>query len=454
MKSARPWWSQPADGSAWEDGRPLSLTPRGWVASLLPGQTAASVKCLNGGRYPGGSYVCLYEGRGTLEFLWDARVTAEEPGLTRVEVVPRDGILLRITQIDPVDPIRNIRLMPAGFQATHLLEPFHPLFLDRLRPFGILRFMEWQRTNETTQQHWADRPRADDAFQSTAKGVALEYMVDLANRTQADPWFCIPHLATDDYVREFALLVRARLASDRKVYVEYSNEVWNGLFPGAHHAQARGVALALSPDPYEAQIRYYSQRSVEIFRIWETAFAGRTRLVRVVSGQFGNPGIGRTVLEWRDAGVNADALGTNYYMPNPVDLDPDRTAPWTLEELIAEQRRTIPLDRVYLAGEAATAQHYGLELVAFEGGQNLMSWGRSENDPVLTAVFQAANRDPRMYGLYLDHLNMWKELEGGKYVHYTYTGAYTPFGSWGALERQDQDLWTAPKYRALADFRP
>jgi hypothetical protein len=49
--------------------------------------------------------------------------------------------------------------------------------------------------------------------------------VDLANALGASPWFTLPHTADDDYQRQFAALVKARLRPDVKVYVEWSNEV-------------------------------------------------------------------------------------------------------------------------------------------------------------------------------------------------------------------------------------
>lgn len=52
----------------------------------------------------------------------------------------------------------------------------------------------------------------------------------LANRVQQEPWFNMPHLATDDYITQFATLVRDNLASNLNVYVEFSNEVWNPMF--------------------------------------------------------------------------------------------------------------------------------------------------------------------------------------------------------------------------------
>src|SRR5205823_12643404 len=36
--------------------------------------------------------------------------------------------------------------------------------------------------------------------------------------------------ASDDYIKQLAALFKAQLSSDLTVYVEYSNEVWNGSF--------------------------------------------------------------------------------------------------------------------------------------------------------------------------------------------------------------------------------
>ena len=110
-------------------------------------------------------------------------------------------------------------------------------------------------------------------------------MIDLANARGANPWFCMPHLADDDYVRRFARLVKHRLRPDLKVYVEYSNEVWNWIYPVTHYAEAEGKRLKLG-DP--ARGRYYAQRSLDMFRIWERR-VGRDRLVRVLASQFVNP---------------------------------------------------------------------------------------------------------------------------------------------------------------------
>ena len=48
-----------------------------------------------------------------------------------------------------------------------------------------------------------------------------------------------------DYVREFARLVKGKLDPERRVYVEYSNEVWNGQFQQSKYATEQGQTLSL-----------------------------------------------------------------------------------------------------------------------------------------------------------------------------------------------------------------
>lgn len=61
----------------------------------------------------------------------------------------------------------------------------------------------------------------------------------------SNPWFNIPHLATDDYILRYANLTKQLLRPDVDIYVEYSNEVWGTLFPGGIYAQQQGRPTAL-----------------------------------------------------------------------------------------------------------------------------------------------------------------------------------------------------------------
>src|SRR5262249_685365 len=110
--------------------------------------------------------------------------------------------------------------------------PFHPLFRERLAPFRTLRFMQASEIITSQIQHWSDRRSVDYETQMTGalgvqNGIAPESMIKLANELTADLWANMPHRAEDDYVRNFATMVGSQLNPGRKVYLEWSNEVWN-----------------------------------------------------------------------------------------------------------------------------------------------------------------------------------------------------------------------------------
>src|SRR5205085_12212945 len=110
---------------------------------------------------------------------------------------------------------------------------FNPVFLDRLRTYSVLRFMDWSKTNGSGVKTWSQRAPLSYANWTGPAGVPIEIMVALCNRVGAHPWFNIPHLTDDTYATNFAQLVKANLDPALGVYVEYSNETWNWGFAQA-----------------------------------------------------------------------------------------------------------------------------------------------------------------------------------------------------------------------------
>jgi hypothetical protein len=298
-KTSMPWVTQndrtvPGGKNPWntdllgsipldEDGYPLSLPVE--VAGAEAPQITATLMCSAvEGRYPAGRYVCLYEGTGELVFSLDAKEAARSPGRIELDVRPSgSGILMKIPRSVRGDHVRNIRVIMPGHEATYAQRPFNPLFLRRLEPFGVIRFMDWQRTNNSVFVHWDQRTKPSTYTQTGPRGVAIEHMVDLCNTLGADPWFCMPHAADTDCVRRFARLVKGSLRPERTVYLEYSNEVWNTMF--AQHAW-----VAKNGDASLPFARKYASSARQAFAVWQEEFgADRGRIVRVASGQQARP---------------------------------------------------------------------------------------------------------------------------------------------------------------------
>lgn len=448
---ARPWIAQ-AEGKPWGQGEPLELSSQGEVLRLKPGQFATTVMCSKQGTPPG-RYVCLYEGQGELSFGKGTRVLRSKPGRIDIQVEEDTSLFLDLKQTSADDPVRNIRIYMPGTTKDYLTQPFRTNFLKRTQQFGAIRFMDWMNTNNSKITSWDERPRPSDFSQAT-RGVALEYMIALCNKLQREPWFCMPHLADDDYVREFARQVKQDLSPGLRVYIEYSNEVWNTTFEQARYARERGLAMKLGASDYEAQLRFASLRSVETFKIWEQEFAGTDRLVRVLGSQSVNPWVSEQVITFEDAYKSADAVAIAPYFGNSLG-DPkaaDKTARLSVKDILERCRADIEASSDYITKTARLARRYKLDLIAYEGGQHLVGHGGAENNEQLMELFYAANRSLGMRELYKLHLDTWKRSGGRQYFVFSSVSQPSKWGSWGLLESELERDANAPKLKGVRDF--
>lgn len=473
---ARYWISGSA--AAFDDHRALALDDNGWVKSLEPGQIARALLFKRDGlEIPRGAYVVLYDGKGSLQYS-NARRVESKPG--REVIIPGGpgGFGVEITATNPQDHLRNIRvIMPGGvcaedqfkacgaeaecgpsgpclgFEQNYPAQIFHPTFLAGLKDFSTLRFMEWMNTNKPYSGEWKDRPRPE-TFSWAPIGVPAEIMVELANRLQATPWFNMPHIATDEYIRGFAKIVSERLDPRLPVYVEYSNEVWNGAFPQARFALETGQKRGLGSGR-EGGIAFYRQRSSETFELWRREFKKPGRVVRVLASQSGASDLAAKLLAVPKPRELADVLAIapyfGYYLG--TERAKSQVLASTPEQAFAELKgRALETAKKEMLANAAIAKRAGLTLVAYEGGQHLVGIGGVENDAAINQIFEGLNRDPRMKALYLEYLDAWREVGGGLFVHYAHCVAGSKYGYFGALERPTQARKDAPKYDALLSY--
>ncbi|MFM7423989.1 MAG: calcium-binding protein, partial [Elainella sp.] len=433
--------------------------------------------------YPTGRYVVQYEGVGQLDYRGAGRKLESAPGRDVIEVSNSDaGVNLRILATDPQktgDYIRNIRVYrEADLPLVELGLTFNPAFLEKVKEFGSLRFMDWMRTNHSTQRHWADRATRDSATWATDKGVPVEVMVELANLTGQSPWFNMPHEATDDYMRQFAAYVRDNLDPKLQAYVEFSNEVWNWIFSQAQYAVQQAEAR-WGKDIEAGWMQWYGMRTAQMAQIWKETFGSqKQRLTTVISTHTKWKGLENAILNtpaWVKEGnqpayksVDAYAI-TGYFsggLGNPEHAetvqswlqDPDGGMAKALQQLKsggllkAEDAVADAIASFRYHGEVARQR--GLKLVAYEGGQHLVNANNLSNsgadNRALSDFFIALNRRPEMQQLYAELLAGWKASGGELFNHFVGVSRPTRFGSWGALENLNQT--GSPKYDALMEF--
>ncbi len=455
FKASGPWTN--ADGGS----TAIDTDSSGWVRSLQPGQVALT-PIFSDLAPLSGTYIVLYEGEGSIEYSGYAvkDTQASRAGRDVVTVTPKmnDFFWLSISATNASNYIKNVRvLMPdkeggsgATFESNYATQIFHPLFLERIKRYSTFRFMQGTIFNDLQNpgpQTWDGRPKTTDARWSVDdKGVPVEIMVALANRLHADAWFNMPHRADDDYVRQFATYVRDNLDTTLKAYIEYSNEVWNENFPQYQYAVQQGAGL--SSDSFEGAMRFYSQRSVEIFRIWSGVFGSNSRLVRVLACHNEIPERGVMVMDWNNAYREADALAVGaYFFIDPADYD--RVRNFTADQLVQDlMAKAIPLVATYTKANADNAKARNLPLIAYEGGQDMVVWGEPMSS-ALNTLFVAANRSALMQEAYTMHLNLWKSNGGTLFNHLMDVGSYQHSIN-GALETLTQEH--SPKYDALMNF--
>jgi hypothetical protein len=448
--------------------------------------------------------VVHYDGDGVIETAGNTKILHEEPGRLLVEMKHegRDRFeIVRIVRSKKGDHVRNIRVLHEDDEKADLAKaPFRSEFLAFVAPWHCLRFMDWLGTNNSINTSWAARkpvgfytmtgPSGDvlgltgrsltPGARRRASGVAIELCIAAANAAQTDAWVNVPHLADDDYIERMAILVRDTLDPRLKVYVEYSNEVWNWQFGQAQwmlrSELAAGLVRARAPgekvwksEPSEwvgeGHLRAakkgegdrHPERIGALFRrcfaIWERVFAGehRGRLVRVCAVQKGWFDTARRTLRWVMANGGCDVLSpAHYFGPNRAVYAKWEAAGAALspEDVLDDMLAVIADQEVKLAEFAALAKEFGVTLAAYEAGQHIQSRNQ-EITPYLPALGEA-QKHPAMREAYMRHLAQWARHSGGLWCAFASIGEQgTRWGSWGHLERYGQNPAEMPKFEAL-----
>ena len=449
-------WSSRSDNGAW--GAPFpSIAADGTPTALAPGQHAVAAVAWDSTHYPAGRYTLLWDGKGTLSFPM-SQLKIVESGPHRIVVEPQNldaQMWVGIDTTAAADPVRNVRFLMPDTESTYARQPFNLSYLQRTAPFSMLRFMDWAVTNGSPIREWADRSHPIDVTYGTAKGVPIEVMIDLANTLHADPWFCIPHLASDDYVARFARLVHDRLDPTLRPHIEYSNEVWNTGFGQTQWASAQSDALGLAR-PWGTPSLFYAKRAVEIFKVMRQVYGANDagRLVRVIGGQAAWTQFAENALGYGDTAANADVLAIAPYfsaaeaddaakVATTLKLSPSQIVDQWLVSIRGEMKS-------WMGANATLAGRYRLKLKAYESGPgDSTSYFPAAQQAPMTALFAAANSSPRMKDVYVEFYRQWKALGGDAMLQYNDIGGWSIYGFWSALQYLYQDPATAPKYQGL-----
>ena len=459
MKHARPF--APAGNPGGAALTAPNIDANGWPTG------DASVLIWEGAANQNGTYHLSYTGAGSFSLGGIAYSVANQSynasaNTTSADILISDAgsgnVWLNFTGVS--GGAKNIKLMRPTYPGSSVSYAANVTFTDQMKnligKFSAIRFMDFTATNWNEIINWSDRPKQSYATQQPpsigyntgwqGRGAAWEYAIQLANETNKDAWICIPVSASDDYITQLATLWKNNLNPGLKLYVEYSNEVWNGSFSQFHinlnNAVNEVVAggsplnydnLPLTKDAngnydnrYNWAFRRTGKRAVEISNIFRSVFgdaAMMTRIRPVIEWQQGNNSTGFLHLAMAEylARQNNRAVnyylwgggGSAYYNPQNDSDSLDINNIWTSETFNTPTWAAAPLQ----ISDADLCAAYGIVRAAYEGGPSMDNLGHSE------AIKRQAWGDSRMKTLVVDHQNLWSSYNGGLLMYFNSTGA-------------------------------
>lgn len=387
------------------------------------------------------------------------KVYDAERNLTTLDVVRAEGasqLVLVFTQTG--NGIKNLKVVRPGYDA---LNPplFTTSFLDHIARFKTLRFMDWLHTNNSEVSSWSGRGSLNARYAPEA-GVPWEHIVALANQAGKDIWINIPVRADDDYVVQLARLLKSSLNPTSKIYVEYSNEVWNSTFRqfGINRDMATAevnanasstLAYDGTTDANKLAFRRVAKRSMEISNIFRGVY-GDDAMMKVVRPVFASqvvqPYIARLSLDFIDTLYGAPSTyfyafaGAPYYNLGTKQTVDGLSTGDVLQAMDASVTR-LATDNFFEKNIAMTSW-YKLPFLAYEGGSDTFGSGS-------IAAKKAASLDARMLDTCKRYMSTWYAQGGEMFMWFT-AGAGnwdTQYGTWEMTP--DMAITDTPKIKCM-----
>lgn len=206
----------------------------------------------------------------------------------------------------------------APFAGVRLMDTTYTNWADavdaarRLSVLGADGKMDWSERGNPELATW--NGERDGQIK---RGIPIEYAITLANELKTDLWLNIPWCATDDYIRNLAMLIKSKLDPALRVRIEWANELWNYAGGFYHSTLFRNESVAfanaytgsttkanpayLANPPYNEyyySARYAVKRTFDASDIFRSVFGNLDRTQFVLCSQFASPSFIADALNW------------------------------------------------------------------------------------------------------------------------------------------------------------
>jgi len=408
--------------------------------------------------------------------------------------------------------VKNVKLMRPITVGSSTSYPtstiFTDFFINNIAPYKVLRSLGWVAVNWSPDSLWSDRTTWQMARQSPpgipgytygweGRGASWEGFIMLANQTNKDVWITIPAKATNDYITKLAQLfkfgsdgvnpytspqanpVLPPLNSNLKIYVEYSNEIWNWQFAQTGYAVEKAkLEPANSPirfdnetDDFTLGLRYKAMRSVQISDIFRSVYGNSDMMTKVrplMAWQLAYGDLTNRLLSFVDRYYGKKDSRSNYATPHPVNYyfyGGGGSFYW-----YSDATQTLTNDTLWNSGgwnataefndqwgnpyagfigqtttDASWAKHYGLAYICYEGDGH-PTYQNNDAD-----IMAATHWDPRMKQNTLDHLNVLNQVDC-EFGNFLSPGGSGSDNYWAVINYQNEAGLGSPQFDAIKQW--
>ncbi len=416
---------------------------------------------------PAADYIIEWKGEGTLTTYTNYEKIGPNKYLVHFDgdySKGDNGITVNIESTDPNHTgnyIRDIKVYQEKYSDLVANgEHFDPKWFQQIDDFRVLRMHDWQGTNFSKVTDFTPNDvTADQAFWiKDGRGMPYELLLEVANQAHSDLWINIPHMATDDYIKQVAKYLKEHLDPSLKVYVEYTNEFWTTGFDQHQYLIDKGKTQ-FGDVPF-ANAEAYGARASEMTQIFRKVFGDDPRLIPTVTIDHEGISNGELLkmltapdyvakggLSPIDAGIKFLAtdgyfswFNTSPEVDKMVDdwmKQPDKGY-GAARDFLINQIKT-ELSPAWAKGHEL-ADKYGIKFGVYEGGSLLLNGNDpGGGDPKYTNFNEQVQLSPEMKEVYEVALAEWQKTGNGPFTWYSDTGRWGPWGDYG--------LWNAPDYK-------
>ncbi|PID41492.1 MAG: hypothetical protein CSB48_14510 [Proteobacteria bacterium] len=173
-----------------------------------------------------------------------------------------------------------------------------------------------------------------------------------------------------------------------------------------------------------------------------------------MAGLTGTTKLTEDVLSFQDAYKHVDAFAVAPYVFGETKALRRARSVAQVFQVMRDKRYGHSLPRVLEAvrKQSAMTRKYGVDLIAYEGGQHLIDMKTKREMQHPNPLFYKANRHPQMGTIYKQLLSGWKQAGGKMFTHFSSPRTYNRFGSKGVKEYITQPDHKAPKQMAIKNF--